>query len=241
MYGRLRDVNAGRTARDRVRAELTREIKEEARRQLAANGAARLSLREVARQLGMVSSALYRYFPSRDELLTALIIDAYDSLGAAAEAEVSVRTAENLRSRWQAVCRAVRRWALDHPHEYTLLYGSPVPGYEAPQDTVAPASRVALVLVGLVREAHRNGALAPAFAGPPIPPPLAVQTGWLAAAIAPELPGDALTRTLIAWTQLFGMVSFELFGHLVGSVHPSEEFFAHATEQMADFVGLPGA
>src|ERR1700743_118342 len=74
-----------RTARERARVELTREIKEEARRQLAEAGAGGLSLRAVARELGMVSSALYRYSPSRDELLTALIIDAYDAIGAAAE------------------------------------------------------------------------------------------------------------------------------------------------------------
>ena len=81
--------SASRTARERARAELTREIKEEARRQLAASGAQGLSLRSVARELGMVSSALYRYFRSRDELLTALIIDAYEALGGAAEAASS--------------------------------------------------------------------------------------------------------------------------------------------------------
>ncbi|HVT66303.1 MAG TPA: helix-turn-helix domain-containing protein, partial [Trebonia sp.] len=82
-----------RTARERARAELTREIKEEARRQLAAVGADGLSLRAVARELGMVSSALYRYYPSRDDLLTALIIDAYNALGDAAERAIAATTA----------------------------------------------------------------------------------------------------------------------------------------------------
>src|SRR6202046_3771698 len=92
--------SASRTARERARAELTREIKQEARRQLAASGAQGLSLRAVARELGMVSSALYRYFPSRDELLTALIIDAYDALGEAAEAADSgVVPAADVRGR----------------------------------------------------------------------------------------------------------------------------------------------
>ncbi len=79
-------MSTARGARARARIEVTAAIKEEARRQLAAEGAAKLSLRAVARELGMVSSALYRYFPSRDDLLTALIIDAYDSLGESAEA-----------------------------------------------------------------------------------------------------------------------------------------------------------
>src|SRR5512139_2075019 len=146
-------MNAGRTARDRARAELTNEIKEAARRQLAADGAAKLSLRAVARELGMVSSAVYRYFPSRDELLTALIIDAYDALGAAVEVADQSPPATAVYDRWRAACSAVRTWARAHPHEYALIYGSPVPGYEAPKDTVAPASRSGLVLVGIVRDA----------------------------------------------------------------------------------------
>jgi AcrR family transcriptional regulator len=231
-------MSASRTARDRVRAELTQEIKDEARRQLAAEGADRLSLRAVARQLGMVSSALYRYFPSRDELLTALIIDAYDAIGAAAATPDAGQPAADLRGRWRAACRAIRAWAREHPHEYALIYGSPVPGYQAPQDTIAPAGRVPLVLVGLIRESWIAGTLAPAFEAPRLSAVLTEQTDRLAAAIAPEVPGPVLARALIAWTQLFGMISFELFGQFVGSVDPSADFFEHATEQMADFVGL---
>jgi len=113
------------TARERVRAELTADIADAARRQLAEVGAAALSLRAVARELGMVSSAVYRYFPSRDDLLTRLIIDGYDDLGATAEA--ADRPSALPTERWLAVCRAVRGWAKAHPHEYALLYGSPSP------------------------------------------------------------------------------------------------------------------
>src|SRR5580693_9793844 len=93
--------SAPRTARERARAELTREIKEGARRQLAATGADGISLRAVARELGMASSAVYRYFPSRDDLLTALIIDAYDALGAAVESADSGQPRSDLRGRWR--------------------------------------------------------------------------------------------------------------------------------------------
>ena len=98
------------TARERVRAELTAEITDAARRQLAEVGAAALSLRAVAREVGMVSSAVYRYFPSRDELLTRLIIESYDALGAAAEEADDPSLPP--RERWLAVCRAVRGWAV---------------------------------------------------------------------------------------------------------------------------------
>lgn len=118
------------------RAEITREITDAARRQLAESGAAALSLRAIARELGMVSSALYRYFPSRDDLLTALIIEAYNAIGEAVEEAVA--TGDTPRARWRAAAAAVRHWAIGHPHEYTLLYGSPVPGYQAPQDTIRP-------------------------------------------------------------------------------------------------------
>src|ERR1700760_2130558 len=119
---------AARSARARARAELTAEITDTARRQLAEVGAAALSLRAVARELGMVSSAIYRYFPSRDELLTALIVDAYDALGAQVEAADAGVARDDLRGRWMACGRAVREWALATPAEYALIFGSPVPG-----------------------------------------------------------------------------------------------------------------
>jgi AcrR family transcriptional regulator len=230
--------SASRTARERARAELTREIKEEARRQLATQGASGLSLRAVARELGMVSSALYRYFRSRDELLTALIVDAYDALGAAAEEASSGRPAADIRGRWRAVCTAVRDWARANPHEYALIYGSPVPGYQAPQTTVASAIRVARVMGGILADAQAGIRAAARDPGEPLPPRLAQQVAIVAEAIAPGVDDGVLTRGLIAWTQLFGMISFELFGQFVGSLEPAEEFFGYTLERMADYIGL---
>ena len=250
------------TARERVRAELSREIREEARRQLAASGAGGLSLRAVAKALGMVSSALYRYYPSRDDLLTVLIIDAYNALGAAAE--TAAGQAGPARERWTAACHAVRDWALANPHEYALVYGSPVPGYRAPEATIGPAARVPLAFVGLLSEALARGELGPGTVGGaagalPVTGPLAAQAGALSAALARPVPGpggaaddageaggaapaalppDVLVRAVIAWTQLFGMVSFELFGQFVGSFEPADALFAHAAEQLAALVGL---
>src|SRR5829696_3238076 len=103
------------------RAEMQVEIKAVARRHLAADGA-NLSLRAVARDLGMASSAVYRYFASRDDLLTALIIDAYDALGAAAEKAEAAVDRDDLPGRWLATCHGVRDWALANPHEYALIY-----------------------------------------------------------------------------------------------------------------------
>src|ERR1700754_430068 len=128
-------MTASRTARERVRAELTREITDIARRQLATEGAGGLSLRAVARDMGMVSSAIYRYYPSRDDLLTTLIIDGYNAVGEVVVKAEAARERTDVMGRWLALCHGLRDWALAHPQEYALLYGSPVPGYSAPEDT----------------------------------------------------------------------------------------------------------
>ncbi|MFF1639703.1 TetR/AcrR family transcriptional regulator [Streptomyces sp. NPDC058246] len=227
-------MSTARGARARARIEVTAAIKDEARRQLAAEGAAKLSLRAVARELGMVSSALYRYFPSRDDLLTALIIDAYDSLGETAEAAHAEVADVGPRERWVAVCVAVRLWALEHPHEYALIYGSPVPGYTAPETTIPAASRVGLLLIGIVRDAYQDKGVA----RPPLPADLKTEAQRMAADLAPDLPPEVVTALVAAWAQLYGLVGFELFGQFNRVVEDRETFFRHAADQLAHGVGL---
>ncbi|MFI6932628.1 TetR/AcrR family transcriptional regulator [Streptomyces sp. NPDC050287] len=222
-------------ARARARMEVTAAIKDEARRQLAAEGAARLSLRAVARELGMVSSALYRYFPSRDDLLTALIIDAFDSMGESAETAHDALADADPAHRWIAVCEAVRGWALAHPHEYALIYGSPVPGYIAPDATVPAASRVGLVFIGIVRVAHEGHHLA---AGPPLPAELRAEAARMAADHAPDLPPETVAALVAAWAELYGLIGFELFGQFNRVVEDREPFFRHAVTRLAHGVGL---
>ena len=142
-----------RAARERTRAEITRQILDAARRHLATEGASGLSLRAIARELGASSSAVYRYVASRDELLTRLIVAAYDALGAAAETPEAAVARDDLAGRWSAVCDAVRAWALANPNEYALIYGTPVPGYVAPPATIAPAARVSSVVLGILSDA----------------------------------------------------------------------------------------
>ncbi|SCF36629.1 regulatory protein, tetR family [Micromonospora viridifaciens] len=222
--------------RARVRAGMIDEIKAVARRHLATDGA-NLSLRAVARDMGMVSSAIYRYFPSRDDLLTALILEAYDALGDAVDAADAAVDRADLRGRWHAACRAARAWALAHPAEYALLYGSPVPGYAAPEDTVTPASRPPLTLVGILRDGLAGGRLSPP--DEELPEPLRADVAELGALLSTDLPPALLARGMAGWTQLFGLISFELFGRLNGVVSHRDEYFDHQTALMADLVGLP--
>lgn len=221
--------------RARVRAEMSHEIKDVARKHLATDGA-NLSLRAVARDMGIVASALYRYFPSRDALLTALILDAYDALAAAAtEAEAAVPR-DDLRGRWLAVCHAVRTWALAHPAEYSLLYGSPVPGYVAPEETVDPAAKVVLLLVDIVIDgADTLEPLSPT----PIPDPVRADLRRLIDDRPGDLPEDRLDRVFLAWTHLFGLLNFELFGRLDNLIDSRADYFTHHMTLMADQAGLP--
>jgi AcrR family transcriptional regulator len=227
--------------RARVRAELIQEIKNEARRQMAEEGASSLSLRAIARHLDMVSSGIYRYFKSRDELLTALIVDAYEAIGSAVESADKRCQRADFTGRWSACCHAVRDWALGHPHEYALIYGSPVPGYTAPEETTPPASRVALTLVVIIHDAAGAGELQSPFVAEMtsrLSNTAAAEAARLEAAGFGDVPHNAVIRSLAAWTQLFGAVSFEVFGRLADIIEDADAIFDQWVRDMSAFVGL---
>jgi AcrR family transcriptional regulator len=233
-------MSAPRSARDRVRDEVTREILTVAKAHLAREGAAALSLRSIARELEMAPSALYRYFPSRDALLSALIIGAYGSL--ADEAERSSQAADaaggDTMARWAAVPRAMRAWALAHPHEWGLIFGSPVPGYEAPQETIAPYIRLAQALVRPIVEANRDGTLHPAPIRSAQPEPLTAALQPVADGLLPGLPTAAVSQALQAFAALIGGISLELFGHWHNTVLAPELLFDETIAQLAASTGV---
>lgn len=247
----LKRMSPARTARALARETITREILDSARARLSSDGAAALSLRAVARDVEMVSSAVYRYFPSRDALLTALLVESYNELGAAAEAaDAGVADRSDCAARWLATFRAVRTWCVTHPGEFGLLYGTPVPGYAAPRDTVDPATRVVRVLVRIVGDAYAAGAR------PPVVPASGAAVDNGAGTIAPalaflaehglmgdtdlsdeELP-ETVRRVVMAWTTLFGLLSFELFGHQVGSVADPEAWLDEVALRLGADLGI---
>ncbi|MBY6538226.1 TetR/AcrR family transcriptional regulator [Rhodococcus sp. BP-349] len=229
------------TPRETARTETMAAILSAARTQLAEVGPASLSLRAVAREIGMVSSAVYRYVASRDDLLTALIVQCYDEVGAALE-DADPRGGKPL-DRWVAVCDALRSWAAAHPHEYALLYGSPVPGYRAPRTTVVPATRPTLVLVSIVVDAYRSE------------PPTTIEPGLYSPArdfvvqhfretrgedVSGVMTDDLVARTLSAWITVFGAVSFERFGHLVGVTEDTGAFYRDIVRDLATMLDLSG-
>jgi AcrR family transcriptional regulator len=220
---------------------VTSEILLAAREQLRQEGATGISLRAAARQLGMPSSGIYRYFATRDQLLTRLIMDAFDGLGQAMEASQEGCPGDDLMARFLSACRGARGWALARPHEFALIFGSPVPGYQAPQDTVVPATRGAAVLVAILVDAcqrHPGGGAGDVPLTPAGRAAIAPALAYFGGAV----PAERAQSALMVWSSLFGAISFELFGHFVGSVDEGDKhkqaFFDECARRWAGQLGL---
>jgi AcrR family transcriptional regulator len=195
--------------RQDTRDRIERRIVELGRRHLVTDGAAGLSLRAIARDLDMVSSAVYRYVASRDELLTLLLIDAYTEL---ADAVDEARAAAGRwRDQVRAMAHAARNWAVDHPASWALLYGSPVPGYRAPAErTVAPGTRV----VGALFDVVAAGIAADEISRTEVVVPQPLSSDYDGVRKEFGFAGDdsAVARCFLLWAGLIGAISLEVFG-----------------------------
>ncbi|WP_347108588.1 WHG domain-containing protein [Paenarthrobacter sp. S56] len=229
------------TPRERARAQTITDIVRLGREHLAIHGAAALSLRAVARDLGVVSSAVYRYVENRDELLTLLLIDAYNELGDHVDAAVDAVAPADFAGQFHALGKAVRTWALGEPASYALLFGSPVPGYRAPGErTTVPGTRVIVRLVRIFDSAYRAGALvaemAPAVV---VPPKLAADLARIRGEMGLAAPDASLARGVLVWTSLFGAISFEVFGQYGADTFAArEELFEHQLAVLQSVAGL---
>ncbi|MBI0297551.1 WHG domain-containing protein [Streptomyces sp. PRKS01-29] len=211
-----------------------------ARQLLVKLGAAGLSPAAVARESGLSVSEVEAVFPHRDDLLTALLIDAYNDSGAAMEqADRAARDAgASAGARLLAATRALRRWSFANPGEFTLVYGSPVPDYHAPQETVPPASRTPAVLAGIVRAALEAGELTAPRREVPGPPLLLPEAVQLFGGV-PEAPfSDIIERGIVLWSGLVGLLVFQVFSRTHDSVRDEAAFFDYAVAVAAEGIGL---
>jgi AcrR family transcriptional regulator len=231
-----------RTPRERARAQTVADIIRLGREHLAAHGAAALSLRAVARDLGVVSSAVYRYVANRDELLTLLLVDAYDELGDAVDCAVDAVPEGDYPGQFKALGRAVREWALKEPARYGLLFGSPVPGYQAPAGrTTTPGTRVIFRLVGVFDAAYRAGGLTPEPGAAVVPSALSGDLAAIRKELGLETPDEVLANGALVWTSLFGAVSFEVFGQYGAETFSArDELFEHHLAVLATVARLNG-
>jgi AcrR family transcriptional regulator len=221
------------TRRARHRAGTIEEIKALARRQLAEQGAGGLSLRAIAREMGTAPSALYRYFRSSSDLITALCIEAWISVSdTLAEARDGQALGEHA-GRWLAICRAYRQWSLRNPSDFALIFGTPVPGYQPNADVIAAASRLTAVAVEVFSAAVEAGAAVPGRTQ--VPPDLEVGELWQtlvgdrASSEDARLAGIALN----AWASLLGFLVAEVFGSLRQLIEDTDELYlAHVRTVM---------
>jgi AcrR family transcriptional regulator len=220
----------GPTPRQLAREENIARIKALALDQLAESGAGELSLRAIARELNIVSSAIYRYYASRDELITALIIDAYDDLGLRLEGASTTGRAP--WRRWVDTCLALREWAVAAPHRWALIYGSAIPGYAAPADTIAPAGRVVRAICTAATAAAPPG-------GRPIGRTLAGQLDVATQALGLDVGRPTMLALVGAFSRVVGLVTLELNGQFVGGFEPADALFTALVEREADLLGLP--
>ncbi|MFE9841554.1 TetR/AcrR family transcriptional regulator [Streptomyces goshikiensis] len=203
------------TPRERYRQQVREEVKEKARQQIAGSGASALSLNAIAKQMGMSGPALYRYFANRDELITELIRDAYRSLADAFLVVAGAGGGADARAGRPALtelARVLRRWALADPHRYFLVYGTPVPGYHAPQDITGIASEMMSVLLDACAAAAPEPA--PGADGRAFEEHLADHRDW--AEGHPDATPAALRLAMTFWSRLHGALSLELAGHFTG-------------------------
>ena len=198
-----------RPRRTAQQTDLQEIIKETAWRQIAEFGAPTLSLRAIARELGITAPAIYNYFPRRDDLVTALIIDAYTSFGDSQLAARDAVPADELVGRVMATGLAYRQWALDYPQRYQLIFGTPIPGYTAPMAQVFPAAARSLGALVSVVEALRQAGKLNAADFPLVSP--GYETAFAAwKSYGGEAELLSLSVAVLIWSHVHGLVSLEI-------------------------------
>ncbi len=234
---------ATQTRRERQQGTTRGEIKDTARRQMAREGAAALSLRAIAAEMGLTAPALYRYYPGRDELITALIVDAFHALGDALEEARRIPPPTAYADQFVAMMTAYRAWALDHPADFTLIYGTPLPHYHAPEVVTDPAVRRSLApLLALLIAAWQAGAIHPEAAYEAAPPTLRERFGaMLPGGAGGEAAMAALHAGFVVWTHLQGLIMLELFGHIAPVVGDPAPFYDFEVQMQLRRLGLPSA
>lgn len=215
------------TRRERKREITREEIKEIARSQMATMGAALLSLNSIAREMEMTTPGLYRYFDSRDALITALIVDAQSSFRTVLESAIALHPADAYGERLLAAMLVYREWAIAHPIDYQLVMCEPIPEYHVPLDLHAvTGTRIFGIFLGLLQAADDAGVLTGATSQPEFGNALKITIPF------PMPMGKELSRVvkyqgIVGWYRMHGLVMLELFHHLDHLVSDRATFYRH--------------
>jgi AcrR family transcriptional regulator len=216
-------------------------IKSAARHQMAEHGTAGLSLRGIARELGITAPAIYNYFAQLDDLITALISDAFTELADAMEAAEAAAASERPYDKIMALCLAYREWAMAHPTFFQLLYGNPIPGYHAPEELTLPLAR--RPFLGLFRwfiRSYQAGELTIPAEYQAVPPAMSEGIARWKRLSGIEMPDALLALLMSGWSRIHGAVLLELFGHLQPLVGDGRTFYQYELEAFAQYLQIGG-
>lgn len=225
--------------REKLRAATRDEIKAAARALMAQHGSAGLSVRAVARQMGLSAPAIYHYYASLDDLITALIVDAFNALANALEMARDAHAGQSPLHQLEAVLLAYRHWAVAHPTDFQLIYGSPIPNYHAPREVTVPAViRGFAIIVGLIEAALQAGDVVPAPPYDAVPELLASHLQAMIARDGYPVSEMTLYMGVVGWTQLHGIIMLELFNHLQSVVGDVDAYYAEQVRCLFHIMGL---
>ena len=227
------------TRRERLRENTREEIKSIARKHMQEQGTAAISLRAIARDMGLTVTALYRYYPSHDDLVTALIVDAFNALADTMEQADSNQPRERYAERLMAVMLAYREWAMQNSGDFQLIYGNPIPGYHAPSEVTVPAVvRGFRVVVGILAEAMANGELQPNADYQQLPPHVSAHMTDLIERDGYNIPLQPMYLGVSGWVKMHGMIMLELFHHTPSVIGDPEEFYRFEINNILKSAGL---
>lgn len=202
------------------------EILRIARRHMAEGGAAALSLRAIAAEMNLSAPALYRYFPSRDDIITALIVEAFYAVADAMDTARRNQPPEDFSAQLWAITLAYREWAITHPTDFALIYGNPIPGYVAPAEQTIPAARRGFVIViDVLFKAGESGQALQFGQDLPPPPSVAAYLQHLAQRDAYSVPLSALYAAVSVWSRMHGIIMLEIFHHIQPVIGDVEAFY----------------
>lgn len=229
------------TRREKRRQATAEEIKATARQLMQQNGTAGLSLRAISREMGLSSAALYYYYPSVGDLITALTVDAFNGLTDTL-AVIAQDQAPSYADRGWRLALAYRQWALAHPIDFQLIYGNPIPGYEQPTEIVYPAARRGFALLaGLIAGAITTGELIPGADYTSLPPQIERSLEQLTQHEGHDLAPVALYIAAALWSKMHGLVMLELFNLIQPVIADTDAFYQHETRIALRQIGLPVA
>jgi AcrR family transcriptional regulator len=227
------------TRREQQFAAISEDIKATARQLMAEHGTAGVSLRQIARAMEMSAPSLYHYYASYDALITALIVDAFNALADTLEQAANDTTTAAPAKRVLVIAHAYRTWALQHPIDFQLIYGNPIPGYHAPREATVPAVvRSFAVLTKSFEQAIAETAELPADNVSSIPHAIAAHLETMREQYEHQVSRQALYYAVVTWSRMHGIIMLELFHHIQPAIGDVDTFFRSEMEQTLRAIGL---